>query len=59
MKLDQEHYILICKISEGGFLTKEDIKENGRIRKYYSITKEGEAALEKSKSKLREHAKEV
>ncbi|MFY0760386.1 helix-turn-helix transcriptional regulator [Metabacillus dongyingensis] len=44
---------------KAGFLTREDKKENGRIRKYYSITKEGEEALEKSKEMLRELAREV
>jgi DNA-binding PadR family transcriptional regulator len=52
-------YPYLHNLEKAGFLTREDIKENGRIRKYYSITKEGEAVLEKSKVMLRELAKEV
>ncbi|MDR0136242.1 helix-turn-helix transcriptional regulator [Metabacillus idriensis] len=52
-------YPYLHNLENAGFLTREDKKENGRIRKYYSITKEGEEALEKSKVMLRELAREV
>ncbi|MDQ0861447.1 PadR family transcriptional regulator [Bacillus sp. V2I10] len=52
-------YPYLHNLEKAGFLTREDKKENGRIRKYYSITKEGEEALEKSKVMLRELAREV
>ncbi|MCM3595460.1 PadR family transcriptional regulator [Metabacillus idriensis] len=52
-------YPYLHNLEKAGFLTREDKKENGRIRKYYSITKEGEDALEKSKAMLRELAREV
>ena len=52
-------YPYLHNLEKAGFLIREDKKENGRIRKYYSITKEGEEALEKSKEMLRELAREV
>ncbi|UAL54598.1 PadR family transcriptional regulator [Metabacillus dongyingensis] len=52
-------YPYLHNLEKAGFLTREDKKEKGRIRKYYSITKEGEKALEKSKEMLRELAREV
>ncbi|MEK3805884.1 PadR family transcriptional regulator [Bacillus sp. FSL H8-0547] len=52
-------YPYLHNLEKSGCLTREDRKENGRIRKYYSITKEGEQALEDAKKMLRELAKEV
>ncbi len=42
------------KFEERGYLKHEDRNVNGKIRKYYSITKKGKEALEESKQKAKE-----
>ena len=38
-------YPMLHKFEEKGYLKHEDKNVNGKIRKYYSITKEGKKAL--------------
>ena len=39
-------YPLLRRLEEAGSLTVESVEHNGRLRKYYHITKQGRAKLE-------------
>jgi DNA-binding PadR family transcriptional regulator len=42
-----------------GLLTSEAVRENGRSRKYYGITRKGRLALSRIRPKLKELVSEV
>ena len=44
-------YPMFHKFEEKGYLKHEDRNVNGKIRKYYSITREGKQALKEAKVK--------
>jgi len=48
-------YPLFHKLEENGYLQSESENVNGKIRRYYTITKNGKKILEKAKL----HAKEL
>ncbi|MBW1691383.1 MAG: PadR family transcriptional regulator [Deltaproteobacteria bacterium] len=47
-------YPVFHKLEKEGYLHTEKINVNGKIRKYYSITPQGEKVLESSREKARE-----
>ncbi len=47
-------YPVFHKLEKQGYLHSEKINVNGKIRKYYSITPQGEKILEFSREKARE-----
>lgn len=47
-------YPIFHKFEQKGYLKHEERNVNGKIRKYYSITKKGKSALDISKSKSKE-----
>jgi len=46
-------YPMFHKFEKKGYLKHEEKNVNGKIRKYYSITKEGQQALKESKVKVK------
>ncbi len=52
-------YPLLHSLQEQGYLAREDRVVEGRVRKYYTITDEGSAALREAKLKIAELVREV
>ena len=52
-------YPILHKMERGGYLNRERIAENGRMRIYYRITPKGMRALAGIKPKIREVVSEV
>ncbi|WP_205679074.1 PadR family transcriptional regulator [Aquisphaera insulae] len=52
-------YPMLQKLEEAGYLTSHAEVVGGKTRKYYRATREGAAALEATRAKLRELVKEV
>lgn len=52
-------YPILHKMSKENILKMEKRVVNGKERKYYSITSEGEKVLEEAKSKIKELSKEI
>lgn len=52
-------YPILKKLEQDGLLISEKVNVEGKIRKYYSITDEGNIVLHESKKKIRELAREV
>ena len=52
-------YPMFHKFEKKGYLKHEDKNINGKIRKYYSITKDGKIALKESKMKAKELFEEL
>lgn len=52
-------YPLLHSLQEQGLLSREDRVVEGRVRKYYVITKLGSAALQEAKQKIAELVSEV
>ncbi|MDO7785654.1 PadR family transcriptional regulator [Desulforamulus aquiferis] len=52
-------YPILSKLEADGLLISEKINVEGKIRKYYSLTKEGCAILEEAKVKVKELALEI
>ena len=52
-------YPLLHSLQEQGYLAREDRVVEGRVRKYYTITDEGSAALQEAKLKIAELVHEV
>ena len=52
-------YPILHDLEEGGYLTRKDRVVGGKVRKYYSLTDEGQKALEEAKVKIRELVGEV
>jgi PadR family transcriptional regulator len=52
-------YPLLHSLEEQGYLAREDRVVDGRVRKYYTITDEGSAALREAKLKIAELVHEV
>ena len=47
-------YPVLHELKEAGYLHRIDRVENGKIRKYYAITRRGAAALTDARKKIRE-----
>ena len=59
-KIGASHiYPLLRKMTTEGLIFMEERNENGRIRKYYSITNKGKILLEDLKHKVKELSGEV
>ncbi|MDD5293687.1 MAG: helix-turn-helix transcriptional regulator [Candidatus Izemoplasmatales bacterium] len=52
-------YPLLKEMTAEGLISMEEKKENGRMRKYYSITDSGTLLLEDLKLKVRELSREI
>jgi DNA-binding PadR family transcriptional regulator len=52
-------YPIFHKFEKKGYLKHEDRNVNGKIRKYYSITREGKKSLNEAKLKARELFEEL
>ncbi|GGF34344.1 PadR family transcriptional regulator [Halobacillus andaensis] len=52
-------YPTLKSLHENGLLHKYEETVNGKVRKYYTITKEGKRVLEEGKQQVRELAQEV
>jgi PadR family transcriptional regulator PadR len=52
-------YPILHGMEEEGWLAREERVVGGRVRKYYTATEEGRAALEDVKEKIRELVEEV
>ena len=52
-------YPLMHRLVSDGLLTSEALRENGRSRKYYVITRKGRLALSRIRPKLKELVSEV
>lgn len=52
-------YPILSKLEQGGLLTSERTIVEGKIRKYYKITKNGSKILLEAKEKVRELAYEI
>ncbi|MFK3938091.1 PadR family transcriptional regulator [Alkalihalobacillus sp. NPDC078783] len=52
-------YPILHSMESDGLLTREDHKVEGKIRKYYSITKQGEDVLMEARNKAYELFKEI
>ena len=52
-------YPIFHKLEKNGYLKSKEININGKIRKYYHITKKGESALKRSKIKVKELSDEL
>ncbi|AGL03462.1 PadR family transcriptional regulator [Desulfoscipio gibsoniae] len=52
-------YPILQKLEQSGLLVSEKVNVEGKIRKYYSITEEGNNVLLESKKRIRELALEV
>ena len=52
-------YPILKKLEQSGLLVSETVNVGGKIRKYYSITEEGNNVLLEAQKKIRELAREV
>jgi len=52
-------YPILHGLAAAGYLRRASKVENGRVRKYYSITSQGRWALGEAKKRLKELVKEV
>jgi DNA-binding PadR family transcriptional regulator len=52
-------YPVLHSLEKSGYLSREDRNVDGKVRKYYSITKSGEAALAEARARIRELVDEV
>ena len=52
-------YPIFHKLESDGFLISEEKNVNGKIRKYYTITKKGRTVLQESKLKAKELVDEL
>ncbi len=52
-------YPVLHSLEEEGYLSREERVVAGKVRKYYSITEEGSAALAEAREKIRELVEEV
>jgi PadR family transcriptional regulator, regulatory protein PadR len=52
-------YPILHVLEDAGYLTREERVVGGKVRKYYSLTFEGQKALEGAKEKIRELVGEV
>ncbi|MCL2294675.1 MAG: PadR family transcriptional regulator [Spirochaetes bacterium] len=52
-------YPILHNLKKMGLLNVESKIENGKIRKYYTITREGEKILEEAKNRIKELSREV
>lgn len=52
-------YPILHSLEKEGYLKSEKENIDGKIRKYYVITKEGKYVLEKAKNKIKELVEEV
>jgi DNA-binding PadR family transcriptional regulator len=52
-------YPIFHKLESDGFLISEEKNVNGKIRKYYSLTKKGKKVLNESKLKAKELVEEL
>lgn len=52
-------YPVLHTLQEAGYLTREDRIVEGKVRKYYSITAAGSAALMEARAMIRELVDEV
>ena len=52
-------YPILHDLEKAGYLSREDYVVDGKVRKYYSLTMEGQRALEEAKAKIRELVDEV
>lgn len=52
-------YPILKKLEQSGLLVSEKVNVEGKVRKYYKITEEGNNVLNESRKKIRELAREV
>lgn len=52
-------YPILHNMEKSGLLTVENRVEDGKMKKYYSITKEGYLVLDEAKIKIRELTNEL
>ena len=52
-------YPILHELEETGYLAREERIVGGKVRKYYSLTGEGQQALDEAKGKIRELVEEV
>jgi DNA-binding MarR family transcriptional regulator len=52
-------YPILHDLEEAGYLVREDRVVGGKIRKYYSLTEEGQQTLTEAKGKIRELVDEI
>jgi DNA-binding PadR family transcriptional regulator len=52
-------YPVLHGLETAGYLTREERKVEGKVRKYYSITASGQAALAEARARIRELVDEV
>jgi DNA-binding PadR family transcriptional regulator len=52
-------YPVLHSLEKDGYLTREDRNVEGKVRKYYSITESGHAALAEARARIRELVDEV
>jgi DNA-binding PadR family transcriptional regulator len=52
-------YPVLHSLEKDGYLTREDRNVEGKVRKYYSITESGQAALAEARARIRELVDEV
>jgi DNA-binding PadR family transcriptional regulator len=52
-------YPMLHRLEKAGHLRREDRLVSGKVRKYYTITEEGKAALAEAKARIRELTDEV
>jgi len=52
-------YPVLHSLEKAGYLAREDRNVEGKVRKYYSITEAGQAALSEARDRIRELVDEV
>lgn len=52
-------YPILHDLEKDGYLVRENRVVGGKVRKYYSLTEEGQRALREAKDKIRELVNEV
>jgi len=52
-------YPLLHKLCGDGYLSREDIKVNGKIRKYYTLTERGARLFKEAREKMKKLVDEV
>ena len=52
-------YPVLHSLEKAGYLTREDKNVEGKVRKYYTITESGQAALSEARARIRELVDEV
>ena len=52
-------YPIFHSLEKNGLIVSENVNVNGKIRKYYNITKKGIDILEETKEKVKELTKEL